>query len=270
MRGTAQARSLATTEEIEHFWPGSELNPSKGLGGWIYCYGQMVAVLARRVLTPAAEMQQQQVQTDMLRGAPIEVPIIALIDDQPTTRQVHPKSFNALNTLATMERVYRETLVYRKALEQHDNPPPQTQQALTLINRSLVMLNACFAWIITHPGPGVPYPQRFVMPWDCGEMPPAWCFELDPVDIIHLTSAHIQVNLVRLQSLPKIAPEDAGERGVGWATFFVNLAETLHIDTATLMESHPLTALMARSVLAADMARRADAERKRKDNSHGR
>jgi len=225
----------------------------------------MASYIGRREYRSAGDIEQQQrVLTQLLRGAPVAVPIVTppAGDVPPAAWYVYPKGYTALLTLVEMERQYRELIAWRTALEAHEDPPPELMQAFGLLARAQARLQATFVWIVTHPGPGVPYALCHAMPWDVEDgMPPQWCFDLDPLDILRITAAHVEVNVLRLQSLPKL--DDPKERGTGWATFFVNMAEASGDSPAWLMEAHPLSALMARSALISEQQQRRDAERKK-------
>lgn len=263
MKDTIEARSLATKEEVAAWWPGGEHNRARTLGGWIVCYGQMCSFVGRRAVTTAEAERRERTMINALRNAPKAVPLISPIEGQPATLYVHPKGADALWTLAELERVLRETILWREAILQQDPQPPEGMTALGHIARMLARLHAIFAWIVTCPGPGVPYMAHFALPWDLAEEPPAWCTALDAMDLLQLAQAHTEVNLGRLQALPKLAPADPAERGHGWATFFQSYAAEAKIPPAELMAWHPMTGLLTASALAAEAFQRREAERTR-------
>ncbi len=236
------ARPLAAKAEVEGWWPGGANNPSRTLGGWIICYGQLCAFIARRgeKASPATEEQNNRVIASMLRGEPKAVPLVA-----GGTVHVYPKSYNALETIGQLDRTYAQIMYWRDSFPEVDGDAIERAQALTMIGRVLVLLNATFIWIVTHPGPGVPYDSVFTVPWDAGEIPPVWCFEADPLDIGRIAVAHNEVNMLRVAALPKLDKSDS--RGLGWASFLTSASEATHTDPTTLANDHSLASLIARA-----------------------
>ncbi len=258
MRDTASVRSLASPDELTACWPGGENNPRRDKGGWIVAYGQLCKFIGRRERLAGEDTLKERTQVMLLRGSPHAVALITPIDGQPPTLHVHPKSYDTLVTLAEMERTVREMAAWRSLLETQPEALEVTN-ALGFLARSLARLHATFVWIVTHPGPGVPYAASFALPWDLDELPPAWCSLVDPYDLLRLAHAHTEVNLGRLRMLPTL--ERATDRGAGWATFFVNVAEATKTPVAELTGGRALASLMAHSALVADSYRRAEAER---------
>lgn len=290
MRDTAEARHLAPADELAAVWPGGAQNAltpearalalwardphapdaddplltagpgpltEAVLGAWVYCYGQMVRIIDRREQRDPDNEEGQRLLAKVLGNVPVKVDLIMPVEDRAVV-WVHPKGHDALVTLAEMERVARETRLWRDALTRVVDPSPEERAARATVVRVLARLQATFAWIVTHPGSGLPYPDRFVLPWDHEAPPPSWCYDLDSRDYLRLAQAHTLVNIGRLRALPRVEGGD----GTGWATFFVSLAEQLRVPEADLMATRPLAGLLAHSAIAADTYRRAQAKAK--------
>lgn len=255
MRTAVQLRKLASEDEVARWWPGGAENPTRDRGAWIVAYGRLAVYLARGDRDTSADRERTALAA--LRSEPKVVDLVTPLDER-TRVTVHAKGHDALRTLAQMERVQRELVLWRTQLEEEPEPGPDTTKALDGIARALTRTCATFVWTVTHPGPGVPWSDRFVMPWDQDDLPPSWCWDVDPYDLVRLAGAHTEVNYGRLQTLPRT--EEGKEGGLGWATFFANVADATRESVGVLMADRPFASLLAQSALVADSHARAKAD----------
>lgn len=124
-----------------------------------------------------------------------------------TLVHVHPKSLNALLVLDGLDADIRQVLsVLHEALALPDDAGAAARAQLqfvgALIKARTIRL---WAWILTHPGPGLPFDETAADP-----KPPEWTAALTGADLQALVLAHLQVNRRDLELLTQAFPAEGG------------------------------------------------------------
>lgn len=241
----------ATEEELAAYWPGgSENSDSKGLGAWLYCWGNLMRFMARQ--EPAREQALLDVAlARQLAAQPMVVPTTG-----GETRHVYPKSYHALRFLDMLDREL-VMLIDRARVADVDSGDGAAVAMLAPLMESLAV--RLWAWILTHPAPGLPFD-------DGGEAPdpPAWTQTLSATDLLSLMRAHAQVNARDLQIIAGAFPQDAGgvETRLSLAGFLGTASDALGVRPFELMRKWSLGELFAQRVTAAESARASHAAAK--------
>jgi hypothetical protein len=239
------ARKLATQAEIDAcFTEAEEPNLKAAMA-----YAGLRVLLHERAPDnhdkKTRRKNADRVILDALRGASKAV---TLTDPSLDLREVsvHPKSLNALIELAERDHVigfFNSGVEALRELAKTD-PRPDRIDMLARGVRELAYQQRICVWIVTHPGPGLPFPEEDTSP----ELP-AWLGQLSPVDALMIFRAHEEVNagrLAALQALPRGRKNgDDGERG--WGVYLANLASLLNRTAEQLSRDQSLAALFAQS-----------------------
>lgn len=258
LEGRAQAiadhllsRKWATQPEIDACYnePGVEDPELKIAFAW--------SLLSRMLFerTPTAETKRtsrskaDRVILDALRGAPAYVTLTEPIGELRRV-VIHPKSLNAL-----VELTQRDVVIeyFNRAIEtlrnlMAEDPTLERTEQLARATREVSYQQQLCAWIVTHAGPGLPYPD--------GETAPAlpeWLGQLSPLDLLMIFRAHQDVNagrLAALQSLPR-AKGGSDDEERGWGVFLSGLASFLNTKVEELARDWSLAALFAQSYIHA-------------------
>jgi len=259
----ADMPSQVDAAELADYWPSGRKNPKhRGLGPWIRCYGQYCAFLRRALENKPAQGSQRAVAEraarDALRGAP-EI----FLDDAGKARTVHPKSWHALVTLASIQgRLLRSAQLFARLegapADVYAVHAPAVLEASDYFQRLAV-------WIVTHPEPGLPYPDSEPEP----ELP-SWTLVLSPGDLVRAQECHHLVNGARIQLVtlllhPAERPDDqGGDRTVGsWETLIALGAGELHMTARALARDVTLESVVTQLALTRDAQRQALEERER-------
>lgn len=240
-----RARKTATEEEIATCYN----QPETGDLGWALTYGDLRAL--HRQHTPskgdrgAKHVKADGLILDALRGAPASVSLSAPVNGKGEI-SVHPKSLNALIELAERDAVigfYNAGVVALREMFKAE-PTPDRAEHLTKAMREVSYQQQVCVWIVTHPGPDVPFPFDITSP-----QPPDWVGQLSPLDVLLVFRAHQQVNagrLAALQDLPRGKHKEEPE-GRGWGVYLAGLATLLNRTTEQLSREKSLAALFAQS-----------------------
>lgn len=252
-----KARKLATQDEIEKCYAEAEEPDLKAA----MAYAALRVLLHERAPDNHDKRSQRKSADrtilDALRGASKAV---TLTDPIEGFRElsVHPKSLNALIELAERDAVIGFFNTGLDALHElvKVNPTPERVEHVARATRELAYQQRICVWIVTHPGPGLPFAEEETSP-----RLPAWLDDLSPVDALLVFRAHEDVNagrLAALQNLPRGKKgSDDGERG--WGVYLANLASLLNRTAEQLSRDQSLAALFAQSyVHAVDQERAMD------------
>jgi hypothetical protein len=246
------ARALATDEELAAYWPGGAINRLRSRGGWIFCYANYVRFLGRGETEHSDSLERLGLQ--VLAGEPAEVTLLAPPPEleRPVLR-VYPKGGRAL--LFCHARDWRIGWLATACRTLQERGAPEDQALLDRATAELAYQIGLFVWVITHPGPGLPFPTGTALP-----QPPAPFLALDPVDLAQLNLAHAQVNGTRLALLRKqiqltLSPGERAREST-FFDFFGNLAIELGTPLDRLLEDWSLEQLLG-AVLASASTREA-------------
>lgn len=254
LRDTLRVRRLATEAELAAYWPGGEENTEPGRGGWIYCYANFVGFLRRaehreRVVDAGADetilkaLRDEPIQVRRLGAEPDEAPLYVYAKSLDASLQIH-----ALNVqLAWMLGEYNQLAALLD--------DPQTERRAALAETLPQVLDAVsytyqlLAWIVTTPGPDMPYAAD-----DDRPAPPEHIRRLEPWDMVAICRAH-QQHMLRLHALTALIDERGAEDG-GTRPSWSSLIGTVSMDTGeapvTLMKHRSLASLLAAVRLNAD------------------
>jgi hypothetical protein len=246
------AKQYAKREEIDAML-AEHKNPNDPESTLILTYGALRVLLDER--TPdagdrdARRKRADRVVLDSLRGASRPVTLTAPIEDLREV-SVHPKSMNALIELAERDAVIGFFNAGLDALRELvvANPTPDRVEHLARGVREVGYQERICVWIVTHPGPGLPYPEEVTTP----ELPD-WLSYLSPVDALLIFAAHEDVNagrLAALQALPR-GKKRADDVERGWGVYLANMASLMNRSAEQLARDHSLASLFAQSYVHA-------------------
>jgi hypothetical protein len=243
-------RGVCTDAEVAAYWPGGEDNPYPvdTLEAWAHAYFNLGRFGARD------ERKTQDPWADLTGAAALMSEPSPVVLANGETVHAYPKSFSALHHLARCEERINWALAHKAAIA----PPVNEEQAAILdtLDHITDVLQRVQVWIVTHPGPGVPYDwSRW--PWQQRLETPTWVDELSATDIVQIGVAHTVVNWLRLRALDMLTePAERSRVTAGWSTFFASIAAEKGLEPDVLMRDRSLVALMSTSSLAADIYRK--------------
>jgi hypothetical protein len=239
---------LATEAELSPWRPGGERNPDESILGVLRWYGKLRQFHARAEGRQVATSRDQADATllDALQETPEAVTLRSPVDGRDSLA-VHPKGFSALLDCRLCERRIEQFTATAQFLEATD------RSAARRFDDGVRYYYALFVWITTHEGPGVPYQWHAATP-----EPPAWCYEVNPFDLLLVIAAHLKVNVARLQALTVLThPDPIGKGGPRptWSEYFASLAAEKGDDPIRFMRDRSLANLIATHALAAERQR---------------
>jgi hypothetical protein len=252
---------VATPQELDAYWPGGSENPEPDpLGRWIYCYAQY-SRMGGRLDPQKTDAEIAKAEADVLaalRHAPVPVELVRRKQGRPVRLEVHPKSFE---TLLHLEARDRELARLTEALERLQDLPAEAQASW---GRKLVAEIAyqqqVLCWIVTHPGPGLPFPETRDAP-----AAPKMYRTLEAQDVVSILRAYRRIAVVRLA---RVADLIGGGRAKGkrqsWASLGATGASELGVPSRTLLRDWTLESWIAQLALTADAKAQAMASAKGK------
>lgn len=247
LRSSCLARGVPRLS-VEAVWPGGPENAvTDPLGTWIVCYGNLMALFRH------AEERQLvgRDQMDATLAAALARAPVAVTLASGEAVAVYPKSYHALRWLDTLDRSLQDAA---RAVDEAEQLGAYI--AFPLVESLAVRL---WAWILTSEAPDLPFNE--VAP----EEPPAWTRALAPSDLLHLASAHLQVNGSRLRLIADAFPperRDDGTSRLSLAGFLGSTAQEMGVPAFDVMRRFSLGELFAQAVLAGQAAREAQARAK--------
>lgn len=224
--------------------PGGKENPGRGTGALVFWYAQLVRLCGKSEYAQDDREQADAAVLDALRNEPLSVELIRRAkDSDPDTIVVHPKSIGALMVCHGIDWQLGWLGSKVQALKASDDP-----KHIDLISRALdeiAKLYALLAWIVSHPGAGLPYPTGEAPP-----EPPAKFLDLDTLDLPRIAQAFGVVNAQRLQALDALlAPQTGGREAANerpsWSVFVGSLSIRMNRKPSELMYDLSLGELLA-------------------------
>jgi hypothetical protein len=236
LQRTLEARRLATSEELNDWWPGGGQNDDTGHWGWILCFANYLRFYGRDEDTPQKRAARTKALAESARAEPAPVRLVS--GEQVA---VYPKSYVALRFLDSLKANILSLLELQRALfEERADDALSVAAAVPLAESFGTQV---WAWIITHPEAGLP----FAAVGDAPD-PPSWTSSLMPQDLIALAGAHLRVNRTNLDLTAELNP-DGGQRSSlpieGWVSAYA--AEKGH-PTTDVLERWPLGMVIAQAV----------------------
>lgn len=245
--------------KLEAHAPGGAENPARGARGWLRYYQQLHRAHAVLVGHGAAESGGRHVGArvaDVIAAAGAEEPERVTLSDG-TVVHVYPKSYHALRWLDALDVELQIAGQQVGAARQRGGVrDPAVIASGALLSSLGVRL---WAWILTHPEPGLPFGED-----DTNPAPPGWTEQLAPADLLMLLGAHTAVNRERLALIGQLFPTD-GPSGTrlplsGLLGVYANEHD---LPMRTVLRHTSLGAVFAQTTVAAQAAREATERAKR-------
>lgn len=234
----------ASEQELDAYRPGGPDNPDRrGLWGLIRWHAQLVRFCGREEAHEGDRAAADGEVLDALRGESLSVTLVEPRPaEAPAALEVHPKGLSAL-----MECHQRDALLGwlgLRAIALREALTPDDLELSGRVQEEIAHQYALLAWIVTHPGPALPYEFG-----DRRPVPPAWALALSPHDYMRIAQAHSVVNAQRLGALDTLVAKDSapGEAPIrpSWSVFVGELAVKMQTPADVLMRDHTLASLLA-------------------------
>jgi hypothetical protein len=239
LKASLQYRASVPAAEVDRFWPGGAENPEqRGRGAWLFCYASLARLMGRAEAAQAAGTNQDTL-LDALAALPVAVTVV-----EGTTFQCHPKSYLALRWMAQVDRLLSAMLdvaarIPLMASEQQEELREEARIAT-------VELQLALLWAAVHPGPGLPFDDRELLP-----AIPEPIRAISPLGIYQVLRAYRTANLQGLAALPALTDGELDGTRPSFAMWFASLATESGLSADVLMRERPLTQLLAQARLSA-------------------
>lgn len=177
--------------------------------------------------------------------------------------EVHPKSLDTLDLLDALDAELQQVLQEMRATAAavaNDELSPTDGAAVHLLGTLLKARSVrLYAWILSHPGPGVPFAAD-----DADPRPPEWTADLTAADLEAIVRAHFQVNRADLDFLARAFPGDSapGTSRLPLSGFVGSYANEMGVPTRELMCNVAVRSLFAGALVRAQSTREAMASSK--------
>jgi len=248
----------ATREALEPYKPGGVENPSTDVHGWLRYYIKLQRLhsqaerTAPRATESVAFTASERERMALLRGQAVPVELLARESETsaPTYLHVYPKSLAALTDCYERDIVLGWLTAHFKTLE-GDSSAMALECRARLLDEMLYQQRV-LAWIVTTPGPRLPFPETAVRP-----QPPEDLASLDALDVFRIIQAHQLVNSMRLQALSELydlSNRDDIKRPQ-WTVWVASVAAEMGVRAETLMNDWSLGELMGQQALASKAQR---------------
>jgi hypothetical protein len=253
------AAGLATKEELEKHKPGGEQNDKKDARAYLRYY----AVLHRRHArgefnaTGDAHMKADAAVLAALRDEPIRIDLVQPVplNDGTLTSSllVYPKSLDALLQAHALDRQIAWLLIQADRIERAGAAGmPKASEVHRKVFDALQYAYGLLAWIMTTPGPSMPYDFAE----DDPELP-AYIKSLHPIDIPQIAAAaqRHHARLAAVQTLLHFKTPAEGGRRPSWSQFMGSLAIELGEDVVQITKFRSLGSLLGSVQLSNDAQR---------------
>lgn len=259
-----RTRDDVTADDIDKARPGGAHNPDPSAHGWLSYFAWLHRAHATSGAAKAVTASQRWDARGMddMRAALAAEPIPLTLDSGRTVA-VYPKGEHALNRVA-VAGLAAEWVTARRVALMAEPPTADTLAALDRAVEAEAALIAEFVWVVTHPGPGVPWTDEST--W--AHTPPTWCKDdVSPFDVVAIRKAHLDVNLLRVNAIAERSRHlaEGGGDAMPLAAFLGVMASELQVKPEELARKWSLGEIFATSLAkweASERAKRkADAER---------
>jgi hypothetical protein len=256
------AKKLATQEEVDACGIEDDYAADDPETALIVRYGDLRALhAARQGIASHRPQKADRLILDALRGASVSITLTEPLGDMKKL-SVHPKSLNALIELAERDAVigFFNAGIATLRTMLAESPTAERVDLLTRATREVGYQQQLCVWIVTHAGPGLPYPEDETTP-----VLPEWVALLSPIDVLLVFRTHEDVNagrLAGLQSLPRGKSSDGDNAERGWGVYLASLASLMNKTAEQLSRDQSLAALFAQSYVHAVEQERAMAQAK--------
>ncbi len=251
LSGSLRARGV-TGPELEAMAPSGARNATTDpLGAAVVWYALLRARFEQEEARRADESRRAEAALSAAMVAEA-VPVTLSVADAPTA--VYPKSYHALAYCDALDAALQEVLALAAST---DSAEVRTLGPLT---QSLAV--RLWAWILTHPEPGVPFDEGRP------PHPPDWTTALTPDDLLELLRAHLEANRVRTARIAELFPKERPfDSRLTLAGFLGSVAQELGHRPVDVLRRWSQGEVFAQAAAAAQAARegRAAAEAEAKD-----
>lgn len=225
LRGSVLARGLATEAEVEAEWPDD--GPRSRMDDWVHAYANLVAFRRREEWHATGREEAEEEALAALREAPVTVELIDPPSPGRRSVDVYPKGLEALMWLRSAEYLLGWVEARVEALEQlEEDGTLELDEGVALpglLERARAESTEQLARIVAQavtPGPALV---------DVDADAPDWIRALNPVDLVRLHRAWLEVNIGRLEAVRRITKppkpgEKKGERP-SWTGFLTGITE---------------------------------------------
>jgi hypothetical protein len=241
---------VITEEVVALRRPGAPAYPDEGVPSWLRYYNWLGIMTGRRTpdpdRSPAAADEAKRALSEASANVPREV---RLSSGQVVA--VYPKSLFALEWLESLDHAYLSTV--KACAEASALAVPADRTVAMLGPLELGLARRLWAWVLTHPEPGLPFADIGPKP-----EPPAWTAALQPEDVLALFEAHRHVHHTTLSIISTMFPRepDAASR-LPLHGFLAAEARDRGARSGDLLRNWALGEIFATSVSAAELQREA-------------
>lgn len=249
-------------EAIDAIKPGGVDNRDTSAMGWLYYLCMLNRMIERAPAARATDLRwDAQAMNDM--RASLHAEPVALTLENGRKVSVYPKGEYALHRLCLIEFTLRWVLEYRLAIELKIGAMDASDMPLELIEllgKAIEFqshLERCFTWIVTHPGADVPFEEN-----QYELSPPQWTRELTALDRIQMQAAHMEVNLLRINTVAERTKSLAGSgaESMPLAAFLGLISNEMHIQPRTFARSWSMGEAFVQALLKWEAMERASAK----------
>lgn len=234
------ARGDRTEEQIDALLPGGARHHEPGAGKWhlayALLYGELRLADAQRERNdgPEADRALRQALADAAADVPEHVEC-----GDGVRRGVYPKSWAALEELRSLDSAVGALTGVTAIASEAGLLPPEGAGVL----HSLAV--RAWLWAVTHPGPGLPWPESGDAP-----EPPAALGDLSPQDLLAIRAAYLRVNGTREAILARAFPRTrAGAASrLSFEGFLVSFAGSKHRDPLEILRQWSRARVVATAV----------------------
>lgn len=262
------ASGKVSPADIDAVRPGGAGNADTSAHGWLHFLCTLHRMHERTGVAVAANAARWDPDViEATRAALAAEPIhLTLADGTPVA--VHPKSEHALHRLVLIDVALNWTVVRRVAIE--TLPPEQvTPQSLTALRTAIdlqTQLEREFVTVVCCPGADVPASASGDSAWDIPLAP--WSATLDPLDIMAIRKAHLEVNYARIQMIADRTRSYADGEGSNTpvAAFLGIMASELGVQPMVLARRWSLGEVFAQALLRWEAMKKAEQDAKDKQD----
>lgn len=247
-----------TPEMLAAARPGGSDNPDPSASGALAYLRQLERWHATGPEQPDARTALRwdaQAQADVAAAYAAEPIHVRLVNGHSVS--VHPKGDVALRRLGWIDRALQWTIEEREKLEAQPTGAEQ-MEVLGLALRMETALEREYAEILCHPDAGMPWPDDGQ--WDHASLP--WSEQLTGFDLASLRRAHLDVNLLRLQTITDRSRMLGGGKGEGspLAAFLGVMAHELKVQPREMARHWSLGEVFAQALLKWESSERSRRE----------
>lgn len=257
LRRAVASAKLAGESEMDPHVPGNEKNEKKDARGWLRYLNVLHRLHARGEMRQTSDARQRAdaAVLQALRDEPVRVELITPIEIEPGVMTsalfVYQKSLDALLQAHALDREIAWLLLQGERVQDAGaRGMPRSSELYHKVTSAISYAYQLLAWIMTHPGPGMPYEPTI----KGDPVPPAYITALNPMDYPQIAAAAQQhhARLAAVQALLEHKSTAEGGHRPTWSQFYGSLAIEMDENAVQLTRFHSLGSLLAAVQLDAD------------------